>query len=40
LTKLEAQPEPQGLGEIKEKIGSRYGILDLLDVFVEARPAG
>jgi hypothetical protein len=34
--KLEPQPEPQSLGLIKEKIGSRYGMLDLLDVFVEA----
>jgi len=30
------EPEPQSLGVIKEKIGSRYGMLDLLDVFVEA----
>ncbi len=36
LTRLEPQPEPQSLGLIKEKIGSRYGMLDLLDVFVEA----
>ena len=36
LTKLEPQPEPHSLGLIKEKIGSRYGMLDLLDVFVEA----
>ena len=36
LAKLEPQPEPQSLGVIKEKIGSRYGMLDLLDVFVEA----
>src|SRR5258708_39158583 len=36
LAKLERQPEPQSLGVIKEKIGSRYGMLDLLDVFVEA----
>ncbi len=36
LAKLEAQPEPQRLGLIKEKIGTRYGMLDLLDVFVEA----
>lgn len=36
LAKLEAQPEPQSLGLIKEKIGTRYGMLDLLDVFVEA----
>ena len=30
------EPEPQSLGVIKEKIGSRYGMLYLLDVFVEA----
>src|SRR5262249_48694148 len=36
LAKLEPQPEPQSLGLIKERISSRYGILDLLDVFVEA----
>jgi hypothetical protein len=36
LSKLEPQAEPQSLGVKKEKIGSRYGMLDLLDVFVEA----
>jgi TnpA family transposase len=36
LAKLEPQPESQSLGLIKEKIGGRYGMLDLLDVFVEA----
>lgn len=36
LARLEPQPEPQSLGLIKEKIGARYGMLDLLDVFVEA----
>jgi TnpA family transposase len=36
LTKLAPQPEPSSLGLIKEKIGTRYGVLDLLDVFVEA----
>jgi hypothetical protein len=36
LAKLERQPEPPSLGVIKEKIGSGYGMLDLLDVFVEA----
>ncbi|MBV9490864.1 MAG: Tn3 family transposase, partial [Verrucomicrobia bacterium] len=36
LAKRELQPEPPSLGLIKEKIGSRYGMLDLLDVFVEA----
>jgi Domain of unknown function (DUF4158)/Tn3 transposase DDE domain len=35
LAKLEAQAEPRSLGLIKEAIGKRYGILDLLDVFVE-----
>jgi len=32
---LEAQAESRSLGLIKEAIGKRYGILDLLDVFVE-----
>jgi hypothetical protein len=36
LTKLEPQPEPHSLGLIKDAINQRYGILDLLDVFVEA----
>lgn len=36
LAKLEAQPEPLGLGIVKDRIGNRYGMLDLLDVFVEA----
>jgi hypothetical protein len=36
LAKLEPLPEPQSLGVTKEKTGSRYGMLDLLDVFVEA----
>jgi TnpA family transposase len=36
LTKLERQAEPQSLHLIKEGITSRYGMLDLLDVFVEA----
>ena len=35
LTKLEPQPEPRSLDLIKEAISKRYGILDLLDVFVE-----
>jgi Tn3 transposase DDE domain len=35
LAKLEAQAESRSLGLIKEAIGKRYGILDLLDVFVE-----
>jgi TnpA family transposase len=36
LTKLEPPPEPHSLGLIKAAINQRYGILDLLDVFVEA----
>jgi TnpA family transposase len=36
LTKLEPQAEPQSLGLIKNAITTRYGMLDLLDVFVEA----
>lgn len=36
LTKLDPQPEPQSLGIIKDAIGKRYGMLDLLDVFLEA----
>jgi hypothetical protein len=36
LTKLDPQPEPQSLGLIKEAVGKRYGMLDLLDVFLEA----
>jgi hypothetical protein len=36
LAKLEPQPEPESLGLIKSEINDRYGMLDLLDVFVEA----
>ena len=36
LAKLERQPEAHSLGLIKEAINTQYGILDLLDVFVEA----
>ena len=36
LAKLEALPEPQGLGRIKDAISRCYGMLDLLEVFVEA----
>jgi len=36
VARLEAQPEPQSIGLIKEAISQRYGMLDLLDVFVEA----
>jgi hypothetical protein len=38
LAKLEAQPEPQGLGLIKEQINNRFGVLDLLDVFHKTEP--
>ena len=31
-----AQPEPQSLDRIKDLIGQHYGLLDLLDLFVEA----
>lgn len=36
VTPLEAQPEPQSLSRIKERLSRRYGLLELLDVFVEA----
>ena len=36
VARLTAQPEPQSLGHIKDLIGQRYGMLDLLDIFVEA----
>ena len=36
VARLTAQPEPQSLGRIKDLIGQRYGLLDLLDIFVEA----
>ncbi len=36
LAKLEPQPEPESLGLIKSEISDRYGMLDLLDLFVEA----
>ena len=36
MARLTAQPEPQRLGQIKDLISQRYGILDLLDIFVEA----
>lgn len=36
LQRLEAQDEPQNIEQIKQIIGRQYGILDLLDVFVEA----
>ena len=34
--RLEAQDEPQNIEHLKQIIGQAYGILDLLDVFVEA----
>ena len=36
VDRLTAQPEPQSLGRIKDLISQRYGMLDLLDIFVEA----
>src|SRR5205823_8941654 len=36
LDRLTAQPEPQSLGRIKDLISQRYGMIDLLDIFVEA----
>lgn len=36
VDRLVAQPEPQNLGLLKEAIQERYGMIDLLDVFVEA----
>lgn len=36
VARLTAQPEPQRLGQIKDLISQRYGMLDLLDIFVEA----
>ena len=36
LAKLEPQPEPQSLGRIKDAIRNHYGMLDMLDVLVEA----
>jgi hypothetical protein len=36
VARLTAQPEPQRLGRIKDLINQRYGLLDLLDLFVEA----
>jgi Tn3 transposase DDE domain/Domain of unknown function (DUF4158) len=36
LVKLEPQAEPQSLGLLKDAIRHRYGMLDLLDVLVEA----
>jgi TnpA family transposase len=36
VDRLTAQPEPQSLGRIKDLINQRYGMVDLLDIFVEA----
>jgi TnpA family transposase len=36
VSKLEAQPDPPNIAHIKETIQKRHGMLDLLDVFVEA----
>jgi TnpA family transposase len=36
LSPLEAQQKPTRLGEVKERISKKFGMLDLLDVFVEA----
>jgi hypothetical protein len=36
ISKLEPQPDPPSIALIKEAIQDRYGMLDLLDVFVEA----
>jgi TnpA family transposase len=36
ISKLKAQPDPPSIGLVKEAIQERYGMLDLLDVFVEA----
>ena len=36
VDRLTAQPEPHSLGRIKDLINQRYGMVDLLDIFVEA----
>ena len=36
VARLTAQPEPQSLDRIKDRISQRYGMLDLLDIFVAA----
>lgn len=36
VDRLTAQPEPQSLGQLKDLISQRSGMLDLLDIFVEA----
>jgi TnpA family transposase len=36
VDRLTARPEPQSLAQIKNLISQRYGMVDLLDIFVEA----
>lgn len=36
VERLTARPDPQSLDRIKDLINQRYGMLDLLDIFVEA----
>src|SRR5262249_41629609 len=36
VERLTAQPAPSSLTQLKQRISQRYGMLDLLDVFVEA----
>ena len=36
LERLEAQPPPSNIEKLKEFVGDKYGVLDLLDVFLEA----
>jgi len=36
VDRLPAQPEPQSLGRLKDLLSQRYGMVDLLDIFVEA----
>ena len=36
VARLEARPEPQSIGLVKDAVQRRYGMLDLLDIFVEA----
>ena len=36
VTPLAAQPEPPNLGRLHDLVQQRYGMLDLLDIFVEA----
>jgi Tn3 transposase DDE domain len=36
VDRLTAHPEPQSLGRLKDLISQRYGMVDLLDLFVEA----